>query len=321
MPCPPSTLGDVNADIQNYLSLSVAASTRKTYSSGERRFLDFCTLHSPHKPIPTDEETLIQYVAYLAKTIKHSSIKGYLAAVRHLHICSGYDLNLKKFIRLQLVCRGMKRSQGDSSRIRLPITITHLKLFFQLLAIPNTTSYDSIMLWAAMTLAFFGFLRLGEMTCNSPFSPALHLSPCDITFLPNFLSPEHMSVRIKVSKTDPFRSGQGRLPSQYAPSGLCKFFCPPGGPQLVHIFSIYPVLLSQKRVLHLKLGSFSPCLVCSPLNTRDIGAATTSASVGLPPWLIKTLGRWYSDCYERYIQCPHSLFSGVSCQLLTDKPN
>ena len=144
MSCAPSTLGDLNADIQNYLSLSVAASTRKTYSSGERRFLDFCTLHSPHKstPIPTDEETLIQYVAYLAMTIKHSSIKGYLAAVRHLHICSGYDLDLKKFIRLQLVCHGIKRSQGDSSRIRLPITITHLKLFFQLLAIPNTTSYD-----------------------------------------------------------------------------------------------------------------------------------------------------------------------------------
>ena len=148
MSCAPSTLGDLNADIQNYLSLSVAASTTKTYSSGERRFLDFCTLHSPHKstPIPTDEETLIQYVAYLAKTIKHSSIKGYLTAVRHLHICSGYDLELSKFIRLQLVCRDIKRSQGDSSRIRLPITITHLKLFFQVLAIPNTTRYDSIML-------------------------------------------------------------------------------------------------------------------------------------------------------------------------------
>ena len=131
MSCAPSTPGDLNADIQNYLSLSVAASTRKTYSSGERRFLDFCTLHSPHKstPIPTDKATLIQYVAHLAKTITHFSIKGYLAAVRHLRICSGYDLDLKKFIRLQLVCRGIKRSQGDSSRVRLPITITHLKLF------------------------------------------------------------------------------------------------------------------------------------------------------------------------------------------------
>jgi len=149
-----------------------ATYTRKTDSSGER-FLDICTLHSPHKstPIPTDKETLIQYVAYLAKTIKHSSIKGYLAAVRHLHIRSGYELDLKKFVCLQLICRGIKQSQGDFSQIHLPITITHLKLFFQLLVIPNTTNFDSIMIWAVMTLASFGFLCLREMTCNLHHTP------------------------------------------------------------------------------------------------------------------------------------------------------
>ena len=106
MSCALSSLGDLNADIQNHWSLSVAASTRKTYSSGERRFLDFCILHSPLKSthIPTDEETLIQYVAYLAKTIKHSSINGYLAAVRHIHVRSGYELDLRKFVHLQLIC-------------------------------------------------------------------------------------------------------------------------------------------------------------------------------------------------------------------------
>ena len=164
MSCTPGNVGDLNADIQKYSSLSVAASTKQTYTSGVRRFLDFCTLHSPHRSIylPTNEETLFQYVAYLAKTIKHSSIKGYLAAVRHLHIRSGYDLDLKKFLRLQLICRGIKRSQGDSTCIRLPITINYLKLFFPLLAIPTTTRYDSIMVWAAMTLAFFWFPPLGR---------------------------------------------------------------------------------------------------------------------------------------------------------------
>ena len=52
-----------------------------------------------------------------------------------------------------------------------------------------------------------------------------------------------------------------------------------------------------------------------------IGAVPTAASVGLPPWLIKTLGRWTSDCYERYIQCPHSLLSVVSSKLVRDVYN
>ena len=48
-----------------------------------------------------------------------------------------------------------------------------MKLFFQLLATPTTTNYNSSMIWVAMTLAFFGFLRLGEMTCNSLYSPSI----------------------------------------------------------------------------------------------------------------------------------------------------
>ena len=133
----------------------------------------------------------------IPRVMNLSSIKGYLAAVRQLHIRSGYQLDLKKFVRLQLICRRIKRSQGDSSRVRPPISITHLKLFSQRLAIPNTTNHGSIMIWEAMTLAFFGFLRLGKMTCNSPHSRAIHLSPSDVTLLPNALNPEHMSVKIK----------------------------------------------------------------------------------------------------------------------------
>lgn len=68
---------------------------------------------------PAKEELLMKFVAYLAQSIKHSSMKCYLAAVRHLHIRMGYELDLKKIARLQLVCRGVKRSQGDHTRVRL----------------------------------------------------------------------------------------------------------------------------------------------------------------------------------------------------------
>ena len=41
-----------------------------------------------------------------------------------------------------------------------------------------------------------------------------------------------------------------------------------------------------------------------------IGAATSAAMVGLPSWLIKTLGRWTSNFFETYISTPVS----VLCQ-------
>ena len=46
-----------------------------------------------------------------------------------------------------------------------------------------------------------------------------------------------------------------------------------------------------------------------------IGAATAAGSAGLPSWLIKTLGRWTSDCYERYIRTPQEVLVSVPYKL------
>lgn len=323
------TLGDLDADISHYLNLSIAASTGQTYSSAEKRFLDFCSLYHPTSGtcLPATEDTLIKYAAFLARSIKYSSIKGYLAAVRHFHIRRGFELDLNKCLRLQLVCRGIKRSQGTNlTRVRLPITIKHLRLFHSLLAISYTSNYDSVMIWAAMTLAFFGFLRLGELTCNSKFSPEAHLSPEDVIFLPSWENPDHLSVRIKISKTDPFRSGQtiliGKTHQPVCPVQAMKAYMftrdRTPGPLFTYVSGkplTKDALTSETRQL-LSQSGFTSSQYAG--HSFRIGAATTAASVGLPPWLIKTLGRWSSDCFERYIRCPQPLILEVSHKLVKD---
>ena len=64
------------------------------------------------------------------------------------------------------------------------------------------------MLWAAVTLAFFGFLRSGEMTVpsDSAFDPAAHLT-FDNVKVDNITNPTLLKIRLKASKTDPFRNG------------------------------------------------------------------------------------------------------------------
>ena len=74
-------------------------------------------------------------------------------------------------------------------------------------------------------------------------------------------------------------------------------------------------LTSETRQLLCKAG-FNPSQYAG--HSFRIGAATTAASVGLPPWLIKTLGRWSSDCYERYVRCPQALIFEVPQKLVRD---
>ena len=42
--------------------------------------------------LPASEGTLIYFASYLARTVRHCTIKTYLAAVRNLHIVSVKDL-------------------------------------------------------------------------------------------------------------------------------------------------------------------------------------------------------------------------------------
>ena len=90
----------------------------------------------------------------MARSVRADSIKVYLSAIRYMHIVNGYNLDLKSFLRLQFVLKRIKRSQGSSKFTRLPITLTHLTLFQLLLSNP---SFDNIMLWAALALAFLDF--------------------------------------------------------------------------------------------------------------------------------------------------------------------
>ena len=64
------------------------------------------------------------------------------------------------------------------------------------------------MIWSAFLLCFFGFLRSGEITIPdaSSYDPSVHLNFNDIAAdIPQ--SPNKLKIRIKASKTDPFRQG------------------------------------------------------------------------------------------------------------------
>ena len=56
-------------------------------------------------------------------------------------------------------------------------------------------------------LSFFGFLIIGELTCDSHLNPERHSTVPDLVFVPKS-SPKFKLVGLKVSRKDPFRKGQ-----------------------------------------------------------------------------------------------------------------
>ena len=179
------------------------------------------------------------------------------------------------------------------------------------------------MVWAAMILAFFGFLHIGELTCNSIFDLKRHLMVTDLTFMPHS-SPKYMLLRLKVSNTDPFRKGQ-TIVIERINSNLCPIFAmqaylasrtpfPTTGPLFSYVsgsFLTREKLISETR-LFLSRGGLESSEFAG--HTFQIGAATAAASANLSPLLIKVLGRWSS---ERYIRTPPSVLAQVPLTLVT----
>ena len=249
--------------------------------------------------------------------VYYSTFKLYLFAIEDLHRQHKIPLKLSKMYHLQKVLTWWSSLKGFPNWIQILDSIHNN---FQL---PQSYNVDHKLLWAAFTRAFFGFLRASEVTCDSSsFAPTAHICLRVITFILNTESPYHMLVSITQFKTNPFRKGC-TLTIARSTNSICSVMGMRDYPLQFKPAATGPVFIftncngkwlsraSLTKELRSALqGRGLPADHYFPHNIR-LGAATTAAAAGAPSWLIKVLGCWCSDSYERYIrtsQKPYLLF-------------
>ena len=112
---------DIEAHCLSFMFQGLAASTCRTYSSAQQKFINFCVtighVSSSSSPCPGCEWTL----CFFCHVPRPSSIKVYISAVWSLHVDQGFPNPLENCLSLQRVVRGIKRSQGSlPANPRLP---------------------------------------------------------------------------------------------------------------------------------------------------------------------------------------------------------
>ena len=217
-----------------------ATSSRVTRQSQWRQYLSFCELYNL-QVLPTSLTTVCRYAVYLAihKRIQFSSIREYVGALKFLNLDYGFpDPDFKNFYLFESVMIGIKRSLGNASAPKEPLTPNNLLSMKYHLVLSKPL--DSA-IFSCLLIGFILFLRKSNLVVESlaKFDPERTLSRASFTFYS-----WGMTVALFKTKIIQFREKMLLLPMIRVPN---SHLCPVSAVE--NHFKVMPGLLSDPAFL------------------------------------------------------------------------
>lgn len=170
-----SLAGELVEHLKLLLQSSISPGSRRTYQRAWTVYAKFAEQFGL-----SDTLSLPLSVNSVALFIATATISTYISAISYVHKLKGYADPTKAFLILKLLSAIKSRSRSD---IRLPITLPVLRLLVDALRQTSSSFYHSTLFTAMFLTAFYGFLRVGEITCQTTRSGRSVLQHQDLSFL------------------------------------------------------------------------------------------------------------------------------------------
>ena len=285
----------------SWRSQAFAPSTKATYTSHLRCFLKFCAQYRLC-PCPADDNTIVRYASFLARSKCYGSVVQYLNIIRIIHQEFGLPVPSQDNWYLSTVLRGIKRSKGHRPTPKAPILPQHLHMIYHQLRLHLL---PDLQFWAATLTAFFGLLRIGNIT-----------GPNSVLRSDIILTSQGIILTIRNSKTIQFGERVHKVVLPYISNNhlcpvttLLKFLskvtnCPLDAP-------LFATCGNGRRPAPLTAAAFRrklrtitqacPLLPhCSAHSLRK-GGATWLLQARVPLATVRIIGDWASDAVYHYL--------------------
>ena len=286
------------AEIGRLLSLAFAMNTHRVYMSGWHAFCHF-KAHQASAVSTVSLQDIAGFISWLS--LQHyspSTINTYVAGVGCFCKLRGWADPTNNFIVAKLL-EGCRRD-GARQDGRLPISLSLLCRLLEALPKVCASQFESTIFRAAMLLAFFGFLRIGEFTAKSTDHMQASIQCSDVCFCGNQAS---MSVVLAICHSKTHQAGppqwvhiarlhhvaicpvaalQGYLQAQEQLSG--PLFCHERGDPLTR-YQFTAVLRAALSFCGVAFDRYRS-------HSFRMGAASTAFAMGVPVADIKRSGHW-----------------------------
>ena len=278
--------------------------------------------------LPFDSNKVLEFIAWMkARNLKSKSMSSYLSGIRMYHIASGFTEGVLREPLVKLILKGQANLEKIESLIgrkkgKLPVTINVMKLLKVRLGKVSWPMWEVRLLWAVMTMAWSGSMRVHELLSKkkSSFDAQTTLVWRDVKFAKVKIEKKEVEtivLHVKSPKID--RVGAG---DDIAISELGNFMCP------LSAFHKYRDEIKLKEdagmpVFRVKSGA---CFTGADLNQKlkkligDLGdkipggvvtshsfragVASEMAKRGHSEEELMAVGRWSSQAYQLYMGLP-----------------
>ena len=265
--------------------------------------------------VPASTHNICMYAAFLARSLKPTSVQQYVGTIGLLHTELGLENPLTDNYFLKSLFRGIKQVKGDSQVQKLPITVDILSRIFEMI---NFNSSFESSFWTACLTAFYGMFRKSNLmpTTAAKFSSEKQLTKSNFSFFT-----WGVLVHVRWSKTIQFRDKVVQIPFSTIPySPLCPVraisrafpftrHCDVSAQAFSWISTgptDFRVLTYAQFIKHLRYCLRSIGLDPSEYGGHSFrrGGASLAYQAGLPVEAIKLLGDWKSDAVLLYLTVP-----------------
>lgn len=298
------------------LRYRLATSSQHTYGHTWRHFVDFLIFYDVRNErgqiLPACENQVLKFLAWCALR-GVQSLDQYLSHVRTGLQQHGFPTDSLYGKIFPTFLRSTRRWQKEQGLIkprpaRLPFTLEMLQASLTLLEPKSPTD---LRLLTSLTVGLFGMMRAGEFTISEhgePFNRHLHATRENCT-----TGSTVATILLPASKTDRHGKGTTITLAHVPGSPLCPhcllhqwllstsstsaphdhLFALHGKPYMKKAFTAE--FRSLIKRLSKDTAHYTP-------HSLRIGGATLAALAGLPAAAIMDLGRWTTDCYQRYVK-------------------
>ena len=260
--------------------------------------------------LPISVHKIMLYIGFLSnRPVAPATMSTYISAIGYVHRIRGhYDPTSHPAVQKMLAATHKLNPRVDT---RLPITIIILKRLVSALNDTVSNPYIRLLFHAMYIIAFFGLMRVGEITRAKNGVVALYLHQVQVM-------PEYIVLTISHFKHNlTCKPIELVLPAQ-ADVDICpvrvmqRYLSVRGlhdGPLFCYVDN-KPV--SRDFFINGLKSALNFCGLDVSLyksHSFRIGGASLYASLGLSDAQLRLIGRWNSDAFLRYIRCQRILLA------------